>query len=63
MFFVFRACKSALHFKIWESVDAETELITSQMYFEGDESYNPASHFGPVISVDESGLSEPVFAV
>ncbi|MBO85802.1 MAG: hypothetical protein CL927_10610 [Deltaproteobacteria bacterium] len=52
-----------IHFKIWASAGAEVELITSQIYFEGDPSHDPSVHFGPVIALDGSGTGEALFAV
>jgi catechol 1,2-dioxygenase len=42
-----------IHFKVW-SAD-RVELLTSQIYFEGDESLNPEVHTGPVVGLDASG--------
>lgn len=42
-----------IHFKVWSAGGAE--LLTSQIYFAGDESHNPASHTGPVVGLDGDG--------
>jgi len=50
-----------IHFKVW-SAD-RVELLTSQIYFEGDESLNPEFHTGPVVALDASGNGRMLLAV
>ena len=42
-----------IHFKVW-SAEGD-EVLTSQIYFEGDESHNPAAHPGPLVGLDADG--------
>lgn len=49
-----------LHFKVWVG---ETERVTSQLYFRGDEEHDPARHVGPLLDVDASGTAEVVLGV
>jgi len=50
-----------IHFKVW-SAEGE-EVLTSQIYFEGDESHNPAAHPGPVVGLDGEGRGRLLLAV
>ncbi|MEC7946912.1 MAG: hypothetical protein VX265_05045 [Myxococcota bacterium] len=50
-----------IHFKVWSADGAE--VLTSQIYFEGDEDYSPAVHTGPVVALDGAGVGQLVLAV
>lgn len=50
-----------IHFKVWSAGGAE--LLTSQIYFGGDESLDPAVHTGPVVALDGAGGGQLMLAV
>ena len=50
-----------IHFKVWSAAGAE--LLTSQIYFQGDASLDPAVHTGPVVGLDADGQGRLLLVV
>lgn len=50
-----------IHFKVWSA--SGVDLLTSQIYFAGDESLDPVAHTGPVVELDAAGTGPLMLAV